>query len=374
MPEAGWSSIMERRRQNGFTLVELLVVIAIIGILIGLLLPAIQSAREAGRRASCLNNMKQIALALINHSSTKGYFPAGVTLQRNYGSINQDIDPWAEANMPSAGKSGASWILYTLPFMEHSEIFGKWDFSHSVYVNATLAQTNIRELYCPSRRAAVQPGDVPIMYQKWTTGACDYGGCTGHNDFWVNTVQNGSHLICASEYTTPGAARTIDKYQDMVTTNSAGVFFVNSQTTLNQITDGTSHTILIGELQRLQDTGVTPAGQNPTYYGPGMTSCDGWAAGGVSTLFDANTSGGYDQGQPGGINNNFFESAGSKHPSGANFAAVDGSIHFINENINQFTYALLTSMADGGQFLSYVDSNTPPIKMYQVPQAIQFPD
>ena len=158
----------------------------------------------------------------------------------------------------------------------------------------------------------------------------------------------------------------------MITVSQAGVFYPNSQVSQNQITDGTSHTIMLGELQRLHNPGYVPAGQNAEYYGPDLTSADGWAVGGLSTLFDCNTVGnvgGFDDyGQPGGFNNNFFESAGSMHPGGANFTAVNGAVHFLNENMDSTVYAMLGSMADGGIF----DPSVP--KDQQVIQIIQFPD
>ncbi len=152
--------------------------------------------------------------------------------------------------------------------------------------------------------------------------------------------------------------------------SQVGVFYPNSKTTLNQITDGASRTIMVGELQRLQPPpGAPPPGQDPTYWGPQQTSNDGWAVGGVSCLFDCNTSPavdtdtyfGYDQGQPGGLNNNFFESPGSLHPGGANFAAVDGGVHFISETIDESILALLASMADGGIFDRTVTNPLNPI-------------
>ncbi len=331
-------------------------VIAIIGVLVALLLPAINAARESGRRASCMNNLKQIGLALNNHISTYGHLPPGVKLYANYAiqNISSSYDPWEEASMTGTGYSGASWMLYILPFMEHHDIFDHWDFTHSVAgsaANKLLAKTEIKEFYCPSRRGGMRPGDVVIMFQNWTTGGTDYGGCIGSTDAFDNAMAtSGSpphdHDFNWSPYVVPNVSPAYP-----ATPIQIGVLYPNSQTTLNQITDGASHTLMIGELQRLHDPGYTPAGQSTEYYRSSLTSADGWALGGLSTLFDCNMSGGYDQGQPGGFNHPFFENAGSQHPSGANFGAVDGSVHFLNSDpttgVDQQTYAYLGSMADG---------------------------
>ena len=357
---------MNRRRRIGFTLVELLVVIAIIGMLVALLLPAINAAREAGRRATCQNNVHQIGLALNAHVSSYGYLPPGVRVISSFPTayLTRSYSIWYEATQMSQGCNGASWMLYVLPFMEHTDIFDHWNFTHSVLFNQLQAQTDIKEFYCPSRRSAVSAADAQIMFQNWTRGGTDYGGCVGHGNFWDNTLgPDGDHMICAAEYTVPNAAT--DATTRFQTNLEIGVFYPNSQTTLNQITDGTSHTIMIGELQRLHNPGYVPAGQSAEYYGPSMTSNDGWAVGGVATAFDCNVAGGEtDSGQPGGFNNPFFENAGSLHPNGANFGAVDGAVHFISENINQNTYAMLGAMADGGVL---APGNTSA-------GAIQFPD
>ena len=341
-----------KRRPIGFTLVELLVVIAIIGILIGLLLPAINSARESGQRAACSNNVRQIALALNNHIASQGYLPPGAVLNpRAYlGTSSQSYDPWAEANDTQKGMSGASWMLYILPFMEHNEIYSHWNFSQTVSMNVQMAQRDVKEFYCPSRRAYVRPGDIEIMFDQWTTGGTDYGGCMGDVNGWDNGVNaSKSHNLCGAKYINFANAPTL-----------AGVFYPNSRTTLNQIIDGPSHTIMIAELQRLHDPGAVPPGEDAQYYGPCLTSNDGWAVAGVCTLFDTNVAGGgTDKGNPGGLNNNFFESAGSMHPGGANFGYVDGSVHFISENINSLAYAYLGSMADGYNPASIKNANLP---------------
>jgi prepilin-type N-terminal cleavage/methylation domain-containing protein len=117
---------MERRSRNrGFTLVELLVVIAIIGVLVALLLPAIQAAREAARRNSCLNNMKQISLGLLNHESAKGYYPLASTAPFQFGTIAGSKIGSANQRVATGGSDGDgySWLVLILPFMEQQPLY-----------------------------------------------------------------------------------------------------------------------------------------------------------------------------------------------------------------------------------------------------------
>ena len=127
------------RRLRAFTLVELLVVIAIIGTLVGLLLPAVQAAREAARRCSCLNNTTQLGLALHNHEFHTGHFPSGV--------INLDGPIRNEA----VGQH-VSWTVQVLPYMEQNSLFRMFDQQAGAYaeVNDKLRRSNIAVLRCPS--------------------------------------------------------------------------------------------------------------------------------------------------------------------------------------------------------------------------------
>ena len=330
------------RSSGGFTLVELLVVITIIAILIGLLLPAIQAVREAAHRASCQNNMKQIALALLSHCQARGAFPAGCMLTPPYPNFNSDYDPWSEAQSTAKGMQGTSWMVAILPFIDNMVLYNQWDFTKSVVGNKVVATTDINTFYCPSRRSDLGRGGEAIMFQNWSSGGTDYGGCMGQQDEFVNTCASNSmsHKLCAGEwlFDTGNNDQGVQK----------GIFLPNIPARPQDVSDGMSNTIIIGEMQRLHPPTTVPRGENPEYYGPCLTSNDGWAVAGLSTLFDTNNvQGNGDLGAPGGFNNQFFESAGSQHSSGANFGLADGSVHFLSENIDSTLYAYLGSMCDG---------------------------
>ncbi len=360
---------MERRTRNatksGFTLVELLVVIAIIGILIALLLPAIQSAREAARRMQCSNNLRQIGLALQNYLLEKKSFPAGaVTHSVTVGSLapytdtetnttSQDI--WLEAgkNVTTSNNPwrGQSWMVETLPFIELGAIYSRWDFKKSVLQNAEVAKQDIAGFYCPTRRVGVRPIDKLIMFQQWESGGTDYGGCAGAVNLADNvTTSTGAHALCGPAYMNQMAGEGSTERALRGYSNAIGIFYPTSTgkgCPLKDIRDGVSHTVAVGEMQRLNPKRGSIASISDLNVSS-KTSNDGWAVGGMSTLFCTAVLGtGTDKGQPGGINNNFFESGGSEHPNGANFAMGDGSTKFISEDIDSGVWFYMGARADG---------------------------
>lgn len=323
-------------------------VIAIIAVLISLLLPAVQSARESARRTQCANNVRQIAVGLQHHLSAQERFPLGAFIQLPaYAASMRKFDPWREArelpaNRPTA--RGWSWMVEVLPYVEQVALRTSWNDSLNVFGNSVVAVRDVPLFYCPSRRSGVRTQDRTIMFQQWRSGGTDYGGCMGGGNGFRNETSanapNITHAFNDSDRPPPAADPT---FHTLGTTKVLGIFSNRGPMAAAHVRDGLSQTLAIGELQRL--------------HGPGgsATSLDGWAVGGVSTLFDTfmNPPNLYlgpmaaviDPNHPGGFNNGFFESPGSEHHGGANFAMADGSVHFILDNIESTIFQALGSIA-----------------------------
>ncbi len=167
---------MSQRRTAGFTLVELLVVIAIIGILIALLLPAVQAARESGRRTQCTNNLKQIGVALHNyHSAINEFPPGGITLGSCCGT-----------------QSKGTWTVFILPYMEKLALFQRYDLNayNESGTNAYVRQQFVPAYICPDdvkTNVLDQPASGPGAGLKYAPGS--YRGVSGRSngDGWMDT-------------------------------------------------------------------------------------------------------------------------------------------------------------------------------------------
>ena len=282
----------------------------------------------------CTNNLKQIGLALHEYAESYNALPPGCIV-RVYSGSPEKLEPWEEA-LSGASFHGTSWMLMILPYMELQNLYDEWDFRTSVKDNP-IAQRDIGGFYCPTRRNGIRPEDLSMpagrparmIVPTWTGGGTDYGGCLGATNGWDNTATGPNH-----KFTKTAATGHFWNFQgDGVTPPLVGIFRPNIAAKFADIKDGTSYTIMTGEMQRLD--GATD----------GTTSQDGWALGGVATLFT--TANAVNGGAAGGLNNNFFQSPGSDHSGGAHFGLADGSVRFISENVDTNLFNNLGSMADG---------------------------
>ncbi|MBN2291066.1 MAG: DUF1559 domain-containing protein, partial [Pirellulales bacterium] len=237
MRHTGLPPVSPRQREKGFTLVELLVVIAIIGILIALLLPAVQAAREAARRAQCTNNVKQLALAVLNYESTNNVFPPG----GSYG-------------ISGPTPYGASWLVHILPFCEQNGLYERMDpvgeGGYGCYApanaknKAALENVEFNFMRCPSSPLPVNGAGHPTEYQV--------GDPTGYGN---NQPYQGSNYTGISGGGLPTSAggnstQTRAKGSSNVASGyicDGGVLTRAVTLKVGSITDGLSNTMVIGE-------------------------------------------------------------------------------------------------------------------------------
>lgn len=351
-------AITKLKDQNGFTLIELLVVIAIIGILSALLLPAVQQAREAARRMSCMNNLKQLGLALHNYESTKKRFPPGFSSAKtNDGTVPPGvfIDPVTWNASPGWG-----WAAHLLPFMEGNNIAEEIDFEIPIWDtrHRTVIRTRLPGLLCPSSGGDEDPFQVvdenknhfsPDGITPLVLGRSHYVASHGQESAWGSEA--GIDLVgtvFTDIYTS--STTTVDIYGD-VSRVADGPFYRNSRTRISQVTDGLSQTIFLGEhSSRLSDktwVGVVPgATVHPRISSP-ENGPDGAA---TLVLYHMGPSGGelditgFPIIHPVNFPTLHVGQMYSEHPLGGNVCMGDGSVQFLSENMDLITWAELSSM------------------------------
>ena len=335
-----------RRRRGAFTLVELLVVIAIIGVLVGLLLPAVQQAREAARRMSCQNNLKQVSLAMHNYNDTFNRLPKP-------GFHNRDIIVNASSTSSSQG-----WAVGILPYVEQSAMFEQFDFRatggprgfRDNPVTLALLQQEIATYRCPS------DGDNKELFSpssSWTLPDGSRGGIARGN-YGINC----------------GAGNAFSRTDFRITETRGPWHFGGSGSPspgepygakFSEIRDGLSNTIMLAELIAgtgrndirgawAYASGMYVSGGEPSYrenrilIGPNGIALDDLRMDRPGRCNSSNldrqlrcTSGG----------SRGFQTSRSRHAGGVQVAMCDGSVKFVTESIDLANWLNFLAMADG---------------------------
>ena len=322
-------AIAFRRWRRAFTLIELLVVIAIIAVLVALLLPAVQQAREAARRSQCKNNLKQYGLALANYHDVYNLFPIGSDGAKDW---------WF-----GGGATYLSWQARILPQIDQAPMYNQINMNMNNAYNTVLADGKVMQAHvvpyalCPSDSHMLQN---PLWAQVAQTNYCGSMGSQGNNSTNGSCNQWQQFALMLN----PNNADTFDPTQvsGMFCRDGApiGIFHVS---------DGTSNTIFVGE--------VLPACND--HASAGMWQMNGMGDAHSSTIVPINTTNtcnyvtGINWGQVTNTlctdpaNWNWSWGFRSMHVGGAQFLFVDGSVHFLSQNINMQTYQRLGGKADG---------------------------
>lgn len=329
---------IKQPHQRGFTLVELLVVIAIIGILIGLLLPAVQSAREAARRMSCSNNIKNLGLAVLNYESTYKKLPPA--------RLGPDSSNSAEvANLQTAvERSGASGFVLMLPFLEQQALYdgldiyenrsiwpaGKYDSSSGWRIGVPVRE----ELLAQRPESFVCPSDESLPFSE-----------NPNFDSWTNVPATGSYAFCAGHRGVNNDLLTAGRFNCLLKHHNSGPHLYLTEVRLAKVTDGTSNTLSIGEVIDAHTTDSSniwsyvlrfadcfrvtdvPINTQPTVLGEAIGSNDAVVNGAFA----------------------------SRHPGGAIFSYLDGHTVFVQDDIDLDLYRNMSTIANDWEEQDEID-------------------
>jgi prepilin-type N-terminal cleavage/methylation domain-containing protein/prepilin-type processing-associated H-X9-DG protein len=372
----------ERRR--GFTLIELLVVIAIIAVLIALLLPAVQAAREAARRAQCINNLKQLGLAIANYESGNVCLPISDT----FSNTNGFCSGFGFGN----GCQNTPWFVQMLPYIEQGPLYNSFNTSIGTegpgylgfLVNSTVETTRITSFQCPSDSPqtfsmAVLGALAGVTGLNWSLSKGNYGVCWGNADyaqgvsmngatsnfsrsaylqsaFGINSTATGPMTIKVASVT-DGTSNSMyaseilqgapDDVRGTVWAVDAGAGSFMTRFTPNGVTDyvrvlppwntlvGTtiSAGALVGDnVDNLASFGgLTGPGTSPATFG---SLCDSQPSQQLACYMQ------YPEGTE-------YAGARSRHPGGVNALFGDGSVRFVKNSINPGTWIALGSISAG---------------------------
>jgi prepilin-type N-terminal cleavage/methylation domain-containing protein/prepilin-type processing-associated H-X9-DG protein len=390
-------SQLRRRRRGGFTLVELLVVIAIIGMLAGLMLPAISSARAAGRRAKCQSNMRQVGIGLLGYLNTFGKFPNAGTFAENPNvDLNDPTDQkhpstiWLAISKPGSVNAGMyNWVVEILPYLDNKDLANAWDRSQSylsaastkasIPSNARISSTHLEVLVCPDDTTVVpSQGNLSYVvnggFARWPAEPLVWTGYRSDSD----TAGGNGNVVACWAPNAPTCSPSGSWQANQAVLKKAGVMFAGTTTggypwdvttRIINIEDGSSSTLMLSENYLVGVSNGSPlagtatnwacpvpnfcmfvASDNvcgPNFKCPGSQLAPtgsgidglGWAAANQAGTAE-NINGGLNLSLEGS-----FLYPLSNHANGVNVVFCDGSSRFLKSTIDGTVYAKLITPA-----------------------------
>lgn len=319
-------------RRRGFTLIELLVVIAIIAVLIALLLPAVQQAREAARRSTCKNNLKQIGLALHNYHDAAKMFPSS-----GYAMGMDGYDYFSAGGSPAAisRQSNTSGFVMMLPYLDLATLYKQWDFNNAASVSYVYGlHTAATVLGNPNVNAAISKTPLPVLTCPSDNGNPYYGG---KDQYYSISLTEAGGYRSNYDFSTHYNHYYYNHYLQALAPNQRPLFGFDASYGVRDIRDGTSNTVAMLEQVREKYNGQVGGWSYRCHVNVGIDlgweRINRWDYPGVPASFLVGRLG-------------QWATAGSMHTGGCQAVMADGSVRFLNQNIDTPTRQRLSTMAD----------------------------
>jgi len=333
--------------QRAFTLVELLVVIAIIGVLVALLLPAIQAARESARRTHCINNMRQIGISLLNYESARKRLPEGAVQRHGVGPNGTPI---------TGNPTMFSWISRIMPHLEEATLHSQVDWTMPLGDRNDRGDTGhhirFQTYLCPS-------DDEVDITNSWYGARGNYAANVGIGFVWMNDPSPTQDCAFGSQFGCTqrpfgGDPPRQNPEAPQSSLSRFGTFMVNHGRRMSEFSDGTSNTIAVGEIRKVEGTdtrGVLHFGAGSMYMHDFTPNVPTQSAPKEHTRWCVDVDYAPCRSADQEWRGQWRHFSRSAHPGGVNVMMADTSVHYVTDDVDPDAWAA-ASTPNGGEPIS----------------------